>query len=268
MPLPDGFSEWEHLREQITVAHNLQAELSFFGIDAEDISTVQGSLRQATIIKEDDTVDMIVLRLFLYHFKLRKDLPTPVFGIPVPDYQSVVTYKPQVKLFFIEPFTPLLQELKLNQATAEISFRLSQYTNQTINRAEATSIAENIKTEFGEGMGYTWMKGPTIVKYKDLPNGYNFKLFVESEAVGVSLIEKIVAINKHAYNENLLTVSTTHRVYPQDPGLQEVYGYQAKKPRRRPTTEVRFQRAEMHVWGLEHPISLVDLTRKTTPLVH
>lgn len=267
MPLPDDFDAYQHLLEQIKIQHNLQIEQSFIGVEANDISTGMGSLRTACFITDDDTVDMMMLRLFLYHFKLRKDLPTPVYGIPAPDYQSQVTFKPTIKLFFIEPYTERLRELKLNQATAEISFRLMNFTNHTINKTEVLPYAERIKAVFGEGMGYVWTKGKINITYRDLSKGIKFRLFAESEGEGTRVIQSVLEVAEQPFDEQKLTITTNHKIYLPESESQIVYGMEVKSPRKRPITQVRFSRAELHVYGLEHAISLVDLSRKTIPLV-
>lgn len=267
MPLPDDFSPWEHLREQLTVAHNLDVERSFFGIEANDISTVFGAMRTAVFIQDDDTVDMIILRLFLYHFKFRKDLPTPIFGLSAPDFQAEVTYRPLVTLFFIEPYTQELATEKLTQATAQVSFRLIHETSKSINSEKALILAEKIKEFFGQGMGYVWTKGKNTYTYTDRTHGYNLKILAESEADAAGVITRICDVNSTPFEEDLIKTHLDKKTYPNNPGFHLVYGQEVKQPRKKPTTRVRFTRAELQIWGLTHAISLVDLSRKTIPLV-
>lgn len=267
MPLPDDFSEAEHLFAQIKAFHNLQVDRYFTGVEREDISTFAGSQFQACLIKDDDTMEMLNTRLFLYHYKIRGDLPTPVYGIPIPDFQAQFTFRPQVRLFFIEPYTQELAAEKLNQASAQISFRLMNETSQTIDRQKATVIAERIKVLFGEGTGFSFMKGRNKYTYVEKSHGYNLSVLAELEAEAVSLLQRVLEINEHPLNEELIKTHIDKFPYPNNPGTWEVYGIQAKKPRKKPTTRVRFQRAELHVHGLDHAISLVDLSRKTTPLI-
>lgn len=267
MPLPEDFNAWEHLRSQLTVAHNLSVERNFLGVEHDDISTPFGAMRMACFIQADDTVEMINLRLKLYYWIFRKDLPTPIYGLPAPDFQAEVTYRPQVILFFIEPYTQFLAAEKLNQATAEVSFRLIHETSQTINREKATVLAERIKEALGQGMGFSWMKGPHKYTYIDKTYQFRFKILAESELEAASVIRKVCQINNAPFNEELIRTHLDKNVYPVNPGVQEIYGITVKKPRKRPTTRVRFSRAELHISGIQEAISLVDLSRRRSPLV-
>lgn len=267
MPLPDDFNPYQHLLEQLIVTHNRRVLQAFHGVEANDISTSLGAMRTAVFITEDDTIDMIMLRMFLFHFKFRKDLPAPIFGIPAADYQADVTYRPIVKLFFIEPYTEQLALEKLNQATAEISFRLYNETSQTINREKVIPIANRIKEFFGQGMGFTFMKGKTKVMYTDKRYALQLAIYAENKTEGIRVVRRVLEVAGHPFDEEFIRTTTIDAVYPNVPGMQQVYGMEVRKPRKKPVTRVRFSRAELHVWGLDHAISLVDLSRKTYPLV-
>ena len=268
MPLPDDFSEWEHLREQITIAHNLQAERTFLGVEAGDINSTLGSMRQAVFIKDDDTVDMIVLRLFLYHFKFLQDLPTPVFATPITDFQSEITYKPQVILIFQEDANAFLLENNLPPTRAEISFRLMNYTPQTIDQAVALGVAEKIEGVFAAGTGFSWMKGIVKVVYRNLSEGLFLQIFAESAGEGQRVVEAVLEVSGHAFEQQHFSFVTREVTYPAVPSQIEVYGKSVKGVRKRPTTRVRFRKAELHVYGLHKPIILVDRTRQTHALVN
>ena len=144
MPLPEDFSAWDHLRKQITVAHNLSVEKTFLGVEALDISTELGSMRTATFIDDDDTVDMIVLRLLLYYFIFQGEMQQAFYCLPTVERTIVATGKPQVHLLFREPMSDFLRENKLQQATAQISFRLMKDTALTLNPGRAKEIANDI----------------------------------------------------------------------------------------------------------------------------
>ncbi|MHC5726488.1 MAG: hypothetical protein ACYT04_44215 [Nostoc sp.] len=51
------------------------------------------------------------------------------------------------------------------------------------------------------------------------------------------------------------------------PPAHGVYGKEVKNIRRRPLTDVRFYRAELHIYGLRNPVILVDLKNSGDSLV-
>jgi hypothetical protein len=103
MALPDSFSEWEHLQSMLITYHNKGVRAEFADIEADDsLEIPRGSLKRACLLKDDDTVDMTLLRLHLFFFHARKaaDLQTPIYGIPIGEYDSKVVYHPSTLSFF------------------------------------------------------------------------------------------------------------------------------------------------------------------------
>lgn len=267
MPLPDGFDPWKHLFSQLLSTYNLDVERSFVGVPVADIETALGSLRQACVIQPEDSTAMVNIRMMLYYFTVRGDLPTPIYGLPYFDTQSEVTFKPQVKMHFLEDYNLAENSEKLPRATAEISFRLMNYNAQSINQAEAMTLATSIKEFFGVGAGFTWEKGTVKVVYHDPVHGYDFRLLAQSEGEAVRVIQKVLEVQGHTFDETLVGVSTTHKNFPVVPPMVEVYGKSVRGKRKRPITTVRFRYAQLHVDGLPNPITLVDTTGKRLPLV-
>jgi hypothetical protein len=107
MPLPDNFDEWEHLQDMIRRDHN-KAVLSYFkNQDDDDISTPKRALKHACKIKDEDTATMTMMRMWLFEITVghAQALQAPVYGIPVQELQSNAKFKPQVKLYFFEPWS-------------------------------------------------------------------------------------------------------------------------------------------------------------------
>ena len=137
MPLPDDFNPWEHLHGMLLGAYNGSVERTFVGVPNDDISQALGGMKIACLLQPDDTVDMTILRMLLYYFVFKGNLPTPVYGIPVNDYQSEIIYRPQIQLHFIEDYSLMLAENKLQRTNSEISFRLMNETSATMNPSKA-----------------------------------------------------------------------------------------------------------------------------------
>lgn len=267
MALPDNYDPWLHLQSQLLSTYNLQVEQNFIGVPADDISTALGGLRQACILQPDDNVAMTNIRMMLYYFTLQGQLPTPVYGIPVTEFQSHNTFLPQIKMFFLEDYNFAENTEKLPRASSEISFRLKNFTSQTINPSQALTLANSIKEFFGGGGGFTWERGTTKVTYLDATKGYDFRLLVSSESEAVRVIQQVLEIQGHSFDETLVNVHQSRKAFPAVPSQIEVYGKSVRDKRKRPTVTVRFRYAQLLIDGLVNSISLYDMTGKRQSLV-
>jgi len=268
MPLPDDFSPYEHLLQTLIGLHNRVIEQSFIGVVPTDLEDANSSLKLACLLTDDDTIDMIVLRLNLYYWVVQANLPTPVFGIPTLDHQSGGTYKPQIILHFQEQWTADHLENNLTPVRSRISFRLMQKTSQTITPQDAQTLATKIKELFGSANGYSYQTGVVKASYRDLIHGYQFIISVTGESEAIAIIERVLEIQGHAFDEQFLTISQSKKNFPVIPPMQEIYGKERRPPRRRPLSTVHFRRAELHVWGLADPTVLIDKSGRGKPLVH
>lgn len=268
MALPEDFSPWEHLHQMLRNAHNTNVEQTFLGVPSDDISTSFGGMKVATLLQDDDTVDMTLLRLFLFYFVFQGNLPAPVYAYPPEDLFTAVRSKPQVVLLFREQLTIEQKAEKVRAAQSQITFRLMNYSPQTITPAYANELALLIKERLAVGTGYQWERGTVKISYKDPVHGYDFYLLVPNEGEGQRVIETIVSIQGHPFDETKVIVHTAKQIFPSSPGYQEVYGKELKKPRLRPTTTVRFLRAELHIQGMYQPVLLVAKPGNGKPLQH
>ncbi len=169
MPLPSGFSEFEHLQDLIRREHNKAVRTYFKNQDDNDISTPKASLKHACLIKDEDTAAMTHLRLWLFEITCghAQSLQTPIYGIPVQEYQRNVKFKPQIKLYFKERLVSN-DSNRTSPATAEITFRLMNETSASMTRAKAEILALKIKNEFADPI-FVWEKGWYKYTYLDLP---------------------------------------------------------------------------------------------------
>lgn len=266
MPLPADFSPWQHLHEMLVNAHNRNVRNTFFDTPDDDLTSSFGGMKIACLMDADDTVDMTLLRLMLFYFVFEGKLPTPVYAMPIADYQAEVTFRPQVHLWFEEVWTPNTQN-EWSPIRSRVSFRLMNETSQTINPQKAQSLALRVKEFLGAGHGFKWERGPVKVTYLDKENGFDFRLLVISEGEAVRVIEAVLAVAQKGFNEQFVTVHNARRSFPSSTGSQEVYGKVRQKPRQRPTVQVQFRKAELHVYGIAKPILLVSHFGLGKPLV-
>lgn len=263
MPLPNNFSEWEHLQGQILRMHNRMVRDWFSDAPDDDISTPRGSLKRACLIQDNDPIALVNLRLWLFEvtFGRLANMQTPVYGIPVQEFQQDTKFKPQVKLVFYEDTQDV--EDGYRAIEAELTFRLINETSESITETNARNLATKIRNEFAGGSLYRWHRGRYKATYLDKENGYDFRLQVYSQSEAEELIRKVLAIRDKTPDWALFTFHETKdasSAYPTIPGTQRIYGQTVKKPRRRPVGWVRFRKAQLLIWGRNKAITLVDST--------
>jgi hypothetical protein len=267
-------SPWEHLQSVLDKTYNRKVKEEFKDIADEisenddSIQTGRASLKAACLMKDSDSAPIVACRMMLFYMTLRGavDLHPPIYGIPCDAYQMDVVYKPQIKLFFREDLDDV--EESYTPVKAEYTFRLFNETSQTLTPSEALNYAHKIKNEFATGRGYIFKKGRIKLSYRRPDQGYSLVLTAYSDSEGKELLEKILSIQNHRIDNDYLTISKRESNPPIVPPSEHIYGQSRRLPRKRPVANVRFQWAELHVWGLPKPVVLVDRSgRKPNPLV-
>lgn len=161
MSIPQGFKEAEHLKSVIVRSYNRFVREQFPDIidDDLDINVPRSSLRWACVVKANDSIQMILVRMFLFYFVLRqaRDLFPAIYGFPISEIQSSRVGKPKIILIFKEDEAEV--EEGYDPVWGQVGFRLMDEDSDSITRAKLTTIANRIKTEFGAGGGYVWRKG-------------------------------------------------------------------------------------------------------------
>lgn len=259
MPLPNGFSEFEHLQDSIRREHNKAVRAYFKNQADNDISTPKASLKHACLIKDDDSGIMMQQRQWLFEVVVGRmqSIQRPVYGIPVQEYQPEVKFKPQVKLYFLEPWDEETHSIqRMPQAEGEITFRLMDETSETITRAKAEQLARAIKQEIATPP-LIWEKGWFKAVYRDSERGYYLQLFVKNKAEGERMARSVLSIQNHTFDRDNFQFVEHDRTYPVNPGTHRVYGRQVKKPARRRRVNVRFRYAQLLIWGQTTPVNLV-----------
>lgn len=253
---------FEHLQDTIRRLHNKEVSQYFKSTPIDSIATPKASLRTASTINDTDTVDMTVLRLFLFWVMVRKlrDSTDLVYGIPIEDYAQTFKFRPQIFLAFAEP--PEDVDPEYYACTGQITFRLMDETSTSLSQGKLKTFATKIKSEFATPR-YTWRKGKDCYSYRDLEKGYQLKLFCRSESDAKDLISSVLDIQTHTPDWDLLRLNKATEesgAFPTNPGSQSILGKSKKKPRKRPIADVKFVAATAQIWGFGKPIYLVDTT--------
>lgn len=256
MGLPDKFSEWEHLQDQVRRYHNKEVNKFFKNTNSDNFSTPKEHLKHACLMKDDDTAEMTLLRKLLFEFDAghAQSLQAPIYGIPVDVYQSDIKFKPQVHLHFLEKY-PYIAE-RTRAVRGRISFVLMNESSENYSPSKADALALDVKREFGNPI-FVWEKGKYYYYYRDKDKGYDLRLLVKSKSEGERVAKAVLAIQGHSFNGDLSDYVENSRTYPTNPGNQTIYGKSVPKPIKRQTTDVRFTHAQLLLHGRLKVINLV-----------
>lgn len=261
MPLPEGFSEFENLQDLVRLEHNKAVKAWFKNQPDDDISTPKARLKHTCLIKDNDSATMTMMRMWLFEVTVghTQALQRPVYGFPWQEIQSERTFKPQVKLYFLEPYNINVHDNGTPQTEGEITFRLMDKSSDTITRTDAETLARAVKNVFATPL-FVWNKGKFKCTYSDKERGYELKLLVTNKAEGERIIRAVLDIRNHPFDRDFLQYIDNDRVYPANPGTHRVYGRTVKKFAQRRTADVKFRYAQLLVWGKQNPINLVAVS--------
>lgn len=258
MPLPPNFDEWENLQDIVRLEHNKAVQAYFKNQPDDDVSTSKSRLKHSCKMKDSDTSTMTLMRMWLFEITCGRAqaLQRPVYGIPITEFQPDRTFKPQIKLYFLEPYNFATHDDGTPQAEGEITFRLMDESSETISRTNAETLARQIKNIFATPP-FIWNKGKFKCTYTDQKRGYELKILVPSKAEGERIIRAVLDIQNHPFDRDYLQYIDNDRTYSTNPGTHRVYGRMVKKFVRRRTAQVKFRYAQLLVWGKQNPVNLV-----------
>lgn len=264
MPLPPNFSEFEFLQDLVRKWQNriVREEFNDLGGDEfdPDISISRHAIRHGCTIKDNDTAEMTIMRLYLYYFVYRKaqDLQPPIYGIPTTAFQESFKFKPQIKLHFQEPEDDV--EPGYRPLIGEISLRVMDEESNTMTQTKVDRLAAKVRDNFTRPV-FVWRRGKDLASYFDKSKGYQFKILCRDQTEGKRIIEQVLDIQGHTpdwKNLNFSQNSEPIQAFPIVPDTTRILGKSTKLPRKRPIAEVKFQYALLHLHGLEKSICLVD----------
>ncbi|MCC5641133.1 hypothetical protein LC593_35995 [Nostoc sp. CHAB 5844] len=260
MPLPDNFDPWEHLQDTLRLWHNKSVNKYFKNTPVDSLSTPKESLRVACTMRDTDTSTMTLMRMWLFEITAghAASLQAPVYGIPVTELQREFKFRPQIKLYFKEPYNFEKHSDGTEQVSGEIGFRIINKTAETITKADAVEYAREIKAEFATPP-LIWKKGKYKCTYLDVENGYDLRLLCASKTEGQSTVQSVLKILDKTFNDNNFQFIENTKEFSTNPGTHLVYGKTTKKFRQRPTSDVKFTHAQLIIPGLVKPVNLVSV---------
>jgi hypothetical protein len=182
-----------------------------------------------------------------------------VYGMPTIAYQETHRFVPQILLYFIEDLEDV--EEGWSPVNGFVKTKVIGENSDTITEAKAKSLANKIKSEFAANNGYVWRKGKVICSYKDLDAGLQTWGPFRDKADAQALYTKVLSLQGKTFQASKMNFkenANASEAYPIVPPTKRIYGEQRKLPRKFPIADVRFVRAELHIWGRPKPVILID----------
>lgn len=263
MALPNQFSPVEHFQDNARKVYNRDVKDWFSDLGDENwnptIGTPRGSLRVACTHREDDSVDLTVGRMLLFEATIRQRYTDRNVGTTIQSPNVIRRTRPKVRLYFLEDYADVDPDYE--PVAGEIGFRLMNETTAGLSEANALALANKIRTAFASGPGFVWRKGRIMCAYSDWERGYQLQILARTKAEGKRVIEQVLDIQSHSPDWENLSVGENDQpssAYPIVPPTERILGKTRKLPRRRPSADVRFQYATLHLAGVNNPYCLVD----------
>ncbi len=251
--------QWQLIRSWLRRTHNKEVMEFFRDLPANadpDNSTGRSATKAVCLIGASDSQGIANMKMEIFRDQVAQvNRLVNVYQQPKIDFDSGFVYKPQVTCYFRQDLSAVPD--RGYPVRSSHSFRLMGETSETLRETEVERIAKAVKREMGATGGFRWDRGKVKVVYRDLENGYDIRLLTTSEAEGIQVFKKFVAIQNHAYNDDFVTVATPKKSFSTTPQKRMVLGRLRNVPRQRPTATVRFTHATLSVWGLPHDIVLV-----------
>lgn len=222
--------------------------------EGQQLLTGRALGRQACLVSNNDTINIIQFKLWLFNDYILKD-ESNFYGIPIARFHSESNeFKPQCMLYFQGSKED--EDGQSGVLTAEISFRLFWEEFQ-VTQSRLQAFARDIKAAFATPP-YKWRKGTEIVTYYKPSDGFELKLYAPSKAEGVGVIRKVVELAEKPFDSEAIVHSRSDRNFPLNPGTEVVLGKRQPKKRRRPVGEVTFEYAQFSWHKLTKPVILVN----------
>ncbi|OCQ94865.1 hypothetical protein AMR42_12165 [Limnothrix sp. PR1529] len=268
MALPANFSSTEHLQDLVKRFANREVNDWFRDVDDEtNLQAPRASLKLGCLHQEQDSIQQTNLRMFLFWMVVTGEqrFGSKVYGIPIQEEQARVKFKPQIMLYFEQPWEEreVVGTERMSPVTGEISVRLRNQEWNTISESELKTLGQLIKSNFGGSSPKRWQKGKHYFSYYDKEKGHQFKILVRNRSDGRDLVGDVLNLIGETPNWDFAAWKESEdpaSAFPDSSRSGNVLGKVKRLPRSRPNATVVFRYAIAHVWGEPLPIPLYDLS--------
>ncbi len=240
-------SPFEHLQDVYMNVYNRRVRKAFReDIDPNNIGTPEGALLNACLIRDDDTANVMLLRIALFNFE-RGEYGTPVYGIPTTEFHEAVTLKPQLKFIFRE--TSESQKLRKAASPKRVqpTVRIMNQTVEQVSQSDISTWENRIRSAFPKN--FRLHTGTGIYTYFDPNNGYRLQIPAFDASEARTVITKILSVQNHTFDSELLNESKRVAKNFAKERFQTVLGKRKKLPQHRPVTKCYLEKVELFLHG-------------------
>lgn len=194
MPLPENFSEFEHLQDVLRRCVNELVKESFSEeIEDLDINTPESALKHACLHKDNDTGAMCNMRMMLFTLiRGEVDLTDKLYAQPILEHHRAVTFAPQIVVKMKETKESAKAAKRASApARMQISFRLPFVDETTVTENQISQWRDKAKALFPTT--YDHSLGLQSVSYKDDKIAvYWTSIKYQFKTEAVALIDKLL----------------------------------------------------------------------------
>ncbi len=261
--MPESTSSFERLQSVYQKTYNRMVRSAFrddLGDDAS-VNLPEVALRDSMLIDDQDSALEMILKIKLFEMFRREAflggkelIPLDeLYSVPKAEYDESVVYRPQVVLTFIEN-KEIAEKDNRRQKTVRCSFRLTEFTSETIKQTDIDRLASAINLKFPPT--YEYRTGRYKFSYRDKTNGLELIMTAYDERHATTLTEKLCDLRNVEFDVEKLTKSSSKRNWKKKDTVT-ILAKRYIKPEQRRVTYVKLKKAELKIHGIERDISLL-----------
>lgn len=240
-------NDFEHFQDIFLKIYNKKVKEAFKeGTPDDDITTPEGSLKYACLMKDKDSAMMMAMRSMLFYLvrgELANDIGDRFFGIPKSDFYEGLRFKPQVVLQFKET-AAAAKAAKRYPKYMRLSYRLMK-EDSSITKPFVESLATKIKAEFPTSFVHSI--GKKKCTYFERDKGLQLIISANTNTEGETLVKKICDLVDTTFKPENFSVGEK-KFYPPKK-TKTIMGQKVNLPVKGVITQMKLQRADLLVHG-------------------
>lgn len=209
----ESFRQVQTLISQFGSIHNVRVRNYFRRRNSDQSEIAKQREFLGVLLTINPSRDNLLLCIFkfLFFYMLAGtafDGLAQVYGTPVRQFQSDVSFQPQIMIIFKErTINKADLPIRNYRLQKEMSFRLKA-DKVPRNNTELKTLANKCKQLFfPSGKAFTYTSGLNSYRYKDEEGGYRLSVDVVTRQVALALINKALDVQNLNFDESKLSVS-------------------------------------------------------------
>ncbi|MBT9314381.1 hypothetical protein [Leptothoe spongobia] len=252
-------NEWEHLQSTLIRVQNRIVRDSFRAdLDIDNLTIPESALRHACLIKDNDTTQMVSLRLKLF-YDIRESgnhgMP-PIFALPDFHPHQFVKGKPQVIFTFSEKTDAWKARGAKRRKQVRVSYRIMDRDSEAVTEAQLRQLATAINATFPRS--WSFKTGRYKVSYRDKEHGWDFITAPYTVPDGKELISRVLSLEGSTPDWSLLSVSEHPNRNYRERRTARVLGKTKELDEQRQIATTVLDKVEVHLYGSLQNIVLID----------